>query len=75
MDEGLRAYGHAWTEIYIDGNWKIMDATLPSETQISARPRYLPISILEDEGPGYSLSLFGVLASMPSKITGVSNLD
>lgn len=72
---GLSAYGHAWTEIHDGSGWEIMDATLSVRESESQGIRYLPVSILEDEGAGYSFGLFGLLNSMPTKITGVSNLD
>ena len=75
VDRGLSAYGHAWTEIHDGSGWEIMDATLSVRESESQGIRYLPVSILEDEGAGYSFGLFGLLNSMPTKITGVSNLD
>ena len=74
-DKGLSAYGHAWTEIHDGSEWEIMDATLPEGEPGTKGIRYLPTSILEDEGAGYSFGLFGLLNSMPTKITGVSNID
>ncbi len=73
IDSNLYAYGHAWTEIYDGQAWHIMDATLPRADLALQHARYLPIAILNDEGPGYSLGLFGILGSLPTKITEVSN--
>lgn len=72
-DSKLYAYGHAWTEIYDGGTWQIMDATLPGSDLERQHLHYLPIGVLDDEGPGYFLSLFRILDSLPSKITAVAN--
>ncbi len=71
----LSAYGHAWTEIHDGTRWQVMDATVPISDSGVPHVRYLPVSILDDEGPGYSFSLIGALNSMPTMITGVSNRD
>lgn len=74
-DTDLSAYGHAWTEIHDGDQWQIVDATLPQDVAAAPHIRYLPISILEDEGPGYAFGMFGIMDSMPSKITDVRNSD
>ncbi len=49
------AYGHAWSEIYRDDAWTLIDATpFGDEGNIS----YLPDGIILDEGPGYALELW-----------------
>lgn len=75
MDSRLFAYGHAWTEIHNGKEWQIMDATLPAGELSAPHIRYLPVSVLEDEGPGYMFSLMGTMNSMPTMITSVSNQD
>ena len=65
-DESVAAYGHAWTEIY-DGNvWRRADAAQiwgPEDTAAAgSRLYYLPLGVLESEGPGYLLPLFNLMA-------------
>jgi len=74
-DSGLAAYGHAWTEIHDGTRWQIRDATLPADNSSTPRMRYLPVSVLTDEGPGYSFSMLEIVNAMPSRISGVSNQD
>ena len=31
-DQKITTYGHAWTEIFVAGQWRLADATLPEET-------------------------------------------
>jgi transglutaminase-like putative cysteine protease len=51
---GHAAYGHAWTELEEGGRWVVADAALPGQ---QAQVRYMPLGLLIDEGPGYSLEL------------------
>lgn len=53
----LRAFGHAWVELHDGRGWSIADAT-----PLPAGVRYVPLSVLEDEGPGYVAALWGGLA-------------
>lgn len=47
----LRAYGHAWAEVYQQGRWMAVDATpIPG----SGAPQYLPLALIRDEGPGFA---------------------
>ena len=75
LDSGLAAYGHAWTEIHDGSRWQIRDATLPANDSTAQRLRYLPVSILTNEGPGYLFSMLEIMNTMPSRISGVSNQD
>ena len=65
------AFGHAWTEVFEGNEWQLRDATLPSDSDEAARIRYLPLMLLENEGPGYGFAMGSLLLSMPSKITAV----
>jgi hypothetical protein len=60
------AYGHAWAEIDAGAGWQVADAALPA---MGASVRYLPLGVLEDEGPGYMMS---VVRLMPKWIRRVS---
>lgn len=72
-DSGLYAFGHAWTEIHDGDHWTIRDATLPETGKDVRQLRYLPMAILNDEGPGYFMSLLSTMMSMPVRITNVGN--
>ena len=72
-DENLRAYGHAWTEIHDGAAWRIEDATMATDQPEPLNVRYIPVSILRDEGPGYAFDMMRGISSMPKRITGVAN--
>lgn len=44
------ALGHAWTEIHDGKGWRVHDATHPP----AGRVLYLPLGLVEDEGPGFA---------------------
>jgi hypothetical protein len=49
LEERLLAFGHAWAEVHDGTAWRLVEATpLPRGV------RYLPLSALTDEGPGYT---------------------
>ena len=55
IDGSPQALGHAWSEIHEGGRWLPVDATpIADEVEELA---YLPLSLLGDEGPGYSVAL------------------
>ena len=56
----VAAYGHAWSEIHIDGEWHVGEATGLRDGDILG---YIAIAPLRDEGPGYSLPLIEALGS------------
>lgn len=70
----LMALGHAWTEIHDGDAWRIADATRPERQLPAARPRYVPLVGLQDEGPGYSLQLAGITSVYPSRVDGIQTL-
>lgn len=69
--QGVQAYGHAWTEVWHEGNWKILDAALfgIKETQLF----YLPIAELTNEGPGYTFSMIEAVNNFPESIENIRN--
>ena len=71
LDEGLFAFGHAWTEIYADDSWEIRDATMPDDDPALQQVRYIPLGSLADEGPAYVLSLVETMSAMPVRISDV----
>ena len=73
LDEGLFAFGHAWTEIHTGDAWQIFDATRPEQGLSGQQVRYIPLGSIENEGPGYLLSLAEPMSAMPTRISGVGN--
>lgn len=72
----VEAVGHAWTEIWHNEAWQIIDAALygiEDTSPVSNRVYYLPISSLEDEGPGFSFSMMGSMMLMPYKIENLKS--
>ena len=61
----ISAYGHAWAEVWQHGKWHTIDAALYGST---AKLTYLPTSILQNEGPGYSMAIVNSTYLMPHKI-------
>jgi hypothetical protein len=51
------AYGHAWTDMQENGKWVVADAAM---LEMAANVRYIPMSLMEDEGMGYVMSLAGL---------------
>lgn len=67
-EQGAMAAGHAWNEIYHDGAWHIHDATQPAEDPDVQRIFYLPLGLLSDEGPGYTMKLVEFAILRPERI-------
>ncbi|MEM9385525.1 MAG: transglutaminase domain-containing protein [Pseudomonadota bacterium] len=66
--EANAAYGHAWNEVFVHGEWQLVDATL-LDTEEGATLFYVPLATFDNEGPGYTMGLFDSLGSLPSKIS------
>ena len=60
------AFGHAWSEVWRNGQWHILDAALYDLEAV--QHFYLPALALENEGPGYLLSLMQAVGQMPKEI-------
>jgi hypothetical protein len=71
----VSAFGHAWTEIYDATGWRLADATRPASQLPGSRPHYLALMELEDEGPGYALSVINYAAIQPSRIGVLANTE
>jgi transglutaminase-like putative cysteine protease len=54
QDEQPHAFGHAWAEIHDGVIWRPVDATPLGDVK---RLGYLPLMLLENEGPGYAMTL------------------
>jgi transglutaminase-like putative cysteine protease len=63
--DGFRAYGHAWAELWQDGTWVVADAALSG---LKAQLRYVPASVLEDEGHGFAFGLIQALHFWTNRI-------
>jgi hypothetical protein len=70
-DDELAAFGHAWTEVLHQQKWQILDAALFGND--FDQLYYVPTSALDNEGPGYTLSLASAIFSFPSRIENVQN--
>jgi hypothetical protein len=57
-DGAWQSLGHAWTEIHDGKGWALHDATHPP----AGRVLYLPLSTIEDEGPGFAGAAAGDLS-------------
>jgi transglutaminase-like putative cysteine protease len=57
-DGRVAAYGHAWAEIADGVAWQVADAALASAAE---DVRYLPLGVIDDEGPGYAMSVARVM--------------
>ena len=69
-EEASGAFGHAWTEVYVDGEWQLVDATQPEGE--GANAFYVPISTLGNEGPGYGMALIDGIRTMPSHVAATA---
>lgn len=68
----VTAFGHAWSEVWFNDRWHIVDAALYEADTLQTF--YLPAGVLENEGPGFALSLFSVVSRFPKKISHLQNL-
>ena len=70
--EKVTTFGHAWTELYYEDSWHMLDAALgePKDKKYF----YLPTSTLDNEGPGYGMSLIDSVLLFPSAISEVASV-
>ena len=66
------AYGHSWAEVWRQGRWHILDAALYNDDTI-IQSFYLPALEIENEGPGYTISILKAVGLMPQKIKQLVN--
>jgi transglutaminase-like putative cysteine protease len=66
VDGRYAAYGHAWSELLADGHWVVADAALAAT---AAPVRYLPLAVLEQEGPGFIVAAAPYLQGWVQRIT------
>ena len=72
-EDSADGFGHAWTEIYDDGQWHVADATAPDRHSPDLREYYIPMISLENEGPGYGMDLARMTRVQPARISGISS--
>lgn len=53
LPAGPMTYGHAWTELQVDGKWVLGDAALRRADVVG----YIPMSVLGNEGVSFTLEL------------------
>ncbi len=66
-DAGIEAAGHAWAEVYVDGAWRIADATVPGLGD-TAGIYYLPWGRMTREGPDYAISMVEMALHKPQRL-------
>ncbi|MGB0495697.1 MAG: transglutaminase-like domain-containing protein [Kangiellaceae bacterium] len=70
-EASVDAFGHAWTEVWHNGRWQIIDAAMVDS--IAKRLFYFPASEIDNEGPGYRMSLFNAVSLMPERIRNLKS--
>jgi len=73
--ERVLAFGHAWAEMHDGSGWRIADATRPELQLPSARPRYVPMMALDNEGPGYALQVATLATAYPARIDRIKTAE
>lgn len=71
--DSVAAFGHAWSEVWQDGKWQVVDAALYG-AKVN-RLFYLPAMALENEGPGFTFALIKSVGLMPAKIRNVRSVN
>lgn len=69
--DDIDSFGHAWTEIHHDGEWRLFDGTAPADQDPGGETFYLPLMVLENEGPGYNMDFMRLLNVQPSRISEI----
>ena len=72
-DDKLAAYGHAWTEVWYEKQWHIVDAAL--YPQAGSGVFYMPGAALDNEGLGFIMSLAYAIQSVPSSLQAIQNVS
>ncbi|MEP1554771.1 MAG: transglutaminase-like domain-containing protein [Paraglaciecola sp.] len=71
QENNVSSYGHAWAEVYSDDKWHLVDAALYGSE--AKHHFYLPASELQNEGPGYVMSIARGAALMSEEITNLKS--
>lgn len=70
--EETAAFGHAWSEVWQDERWHIVDSALYGSD--AKKHFYLPTAELTKETTGYSWALINTTSMLPYKISNLQNL-
>ena len=73
VDDSLNAYGHAWTEVWYNKKWQIVDAALHPLTGNSVF--YMPGAALDNEGLGHMMGLMSAIQALPSHLRSVQSVS
>ena len=68
-NEEVQVFGHAWNEILESDAWRVHDATRPKSDPAVQRVFYLPLTKLENEGPGYAMSVIEFALRRPTALS------
>ncbi len=64
-DGEVQAFGHAWNEVLRAGAWELLDST----PMVGGRAvAYVPVDVVEDEGPGYAFALMDSIERRPRAV-------
>ncbi|HET9692994.1 MAG TPA: transglutaminase-like domain-containing protein [Steroidobacteraceae bacterium] len=64
--------GHAWAELRVGDRWAIADAALGAA---GADARYVPLGLLEDEGPGFLVQMVDTLGAWVTRVVVLGPAD
>lgn len=65
-ESGVQAYGHSWSEVWLEDAWQVADAALYGLD--NKKLFHLPIGALENEGPGFAMAMAGIINYFPERI-------
>ncbi len=66
LNGSVEAYGHAWSEIHDGSEWRLADGT---GIDRQAPTRYVPMAVVDAEGPDYQFRLLGqMIATWPKRV-------
>jgi hypothetical protein len=66
VDGRYASFGHAWAETREANRWVVADAALGRQ---AATARYLPFGVLDDEGPGFGMSVIRLTPVWIQRVT------
>ena len=69
-DSGVAAFGHAWTEVYVNNRWLLFDATRPPG-EPTPNLYYLPVGGVDNEGPGFAFGLINHFQLLPRRLSNI----
>ena len=73
FDGVVGAYGHAWTEVWLEDEWHIVDAALHGSS--APKTYYFPQGAITREDPGFGFAMVSQALLMPRRIEALRNLE